>query len=395
MPDEIIHEVASFEIQSTVAEMGDTSADVGPDIPMNAKAVAKIRSQDNDPRFLVLEIEETDRSGAGRIWTSEIIRSIAEQVNKKLPVGYKGHIPEQETGSAFPDVQALWLGASISHRAGKLVARVKGYLLPDSKARQYAEIGAIDGVSVYGDATMVREKGGLRVTKFDLESIDFARKGRAGMPTRIVAVTSEMQEGGKVEAKDIAALDEDELRSHNPLLVAEIERKVKEPLETKIGEQAAAVAAAEPTISAFEEICKKLGIEQGEDPVAAVVALMERVEGAAKEHVKALVDKAIKKLAGKDERAQNLVRRLVGEQVEAEFKDANSDDPKLEGEIEAKVAEMIEADEDVSSIVGEMSGSEGNGGGESFTKHSSSRTENNDNEKGRTGSLKRSKRSIA
>jgi hypothetical protein len=388
MPDEI-HELASFEIESTVAEMGDASAEIGPDIPMNATAVAKIRSQDSDPRFIVVEIEETTASKSGRIWPGEIIRSIAEQVNKNLPVGYQGHIPEKDDATAFPDVQAMWLGAVVSHKAGRLVARVKGYLLPESKARRYAEIGAIDGVSVRGDATMSREKGGLRVKNFIMESIDFARKGRSGMPARILAVTSEMEEGGKVEPKDIAALDEQELRSHNPLLVAEIERKVTEPLNEKVSESAAAVAVAEPKLTAFSEICKKLGIEEGDDPVAAVVSLMERVEGAAKEHVKSLVDKAIKKLAGKDERAQNLVRRLVGEQIEEEFKDS---DDVTEEEVEAKVKEMIEADEDVKAIVTEMSDSDGGGGGSSHTKHSKA---DKDDNKGRTGSLKRSKRQLA
>lgn len=394
MADEI-HEMTSFEVESSVAEMGDAAATVGADIPMNATALARIRSQDNDPRFIVVEIEETTQSKSGRMWPGEIIRSIAEQVNEKLPVGYQGHIAERDDGTAFPDVQAMWLGAVVSHKAGKLVARVKGYLLPDSKARRYAEIGAIDGVSVRGDATMVREKGGLRVRNFIMESIDFARKGRSGMPARIVAVTSEMTEGGNsVEAKDIAALEEQELRSHNPLLVAEIERKVKEPLETKISEQATAAEAVEPKVTAFDEICAKLGIDTDGNPVEAVVALMERVEGAAKEKVKAVVDKAIEKVAGKDQRTQALVRRLVGEQAAAEFKDADASDPKLQEKVEAKISEMIEADEDVKAIVGEMGGTgdgENQGGGKTVTRHSKTET----TDKGRTGTLKRSKRELA
>ena len=386
------HEQASFEIESSVSEMGTAAAEIGPDVPMNAVSLAKVRAQDTDPRFLVVEIEE-GASKSGRMWPGEIIRSIVEQVNSNLPVGYQGHIPEKDDATAFPDVQAMWLGASVSHKAGKMVARVKGYLLPDSKARKYAEIGAIDGVSVRGDATMVREKGGLRVRDFVLESIDFARKGRSGMPARIVAVTSEMSEGGKsVEAKDIAALDEQELRTNNPLLVAEIERKVEEPLQEKIGESAAAVTAAEPKASAFDEICKKLGIEEGGNPVEAVVALMDRVEGAAKERVKVVVDKAIEKVAGKDQRAQALVRRLVGEQIENEFKDANPDDPKFGEQVEAKVNEIVESDDDVKAIVGEMSGSNDDDKG---TPGISRRTKTEADDKGRTGSLKRSKRSVA
>lgn len=394
MADEI-REHGSFDVEGTVSEMSSLAAEIGADIPMNDQALTKIRSKDSDPRFIVVEIEETERSGSGRIWPGEIVRSIAEQVNKKLPVGHLGHIDEKEVGTAFPDIQAMWLGAVVQHKAGKLVARVKGYLLPESKARGYAEIGVLNEVSVYGDSTMVREKGGLRVKDFILESIDFARKGRGGMPTRVVAVTSEMSEGGKsVESKDIAALSVAELREHAPLVVQEIERTVKEPLETTIGEQTAAVAAAEPKVSAFDEICKALGIKEGENPVEAIVALMDRVEGAAKERIKSVVDKALEKVAGKDARTQSLVRRLVGEQITDEFKDADAEDDDLEEKVEKRIGEMVEADEDVKAIVGEMSsnGDEGKNDGPNFGKRS--RTDG-ENEKGRSGGIKRTKRTVA
>src|SRR4029077_17905385 len=150
----------------------------------------------------------------------------------------------------------------------------------------------------------------------------------------------------------------------------------------------------QPKLSAFEEICQKLGIEDGGNPVEAVVALMDRVEGAAKERVKAVVDKAIQKVAGKDERTQALVRRLVGEKINQEFINGDADDPKFTETVEAKVAEIVESDEDVKAIVGEMSG--GGNDDESGSGRSMSRSTKTtaDDDTGRTGGLKRSKQKL-
>lgn len=384
-----------IEVESRISEMG--SADIGTDIPLPAGKLDQIKARDNDPKFLVVEIEQTDlaKGTSQAEWPGSIIRSIAEQVNKKKPVGYLGHIPENEDKTAFPPVQAVWLGAVVREIGSKTVARIKGYLMPNSNARDYVELEAVDGVSVRGDATMSRKKGGGWVVKnFSLESIDFARKGRAGMPTRLVAVTSEMEGGNRVEPKDIAAIDEDELRSHAPLLVKEIERKATEPLETKVSEMEIAATAAEPKITAFDEICGKLGVGDGENPVEKLVVLMEKVEGAAKAHVQALVDKAVEKVAGKNERAQSIVKRLVGEQaIVDEFKDRGENDKDLEGEIQKRVSEMIEDDEDVKAIVSEMTDPGESTGGSHMGGRSAPKTEEKKRQS-KTGGVSFSKQKI-
>lgn len=380
----------SFEVETCISEMG--LADIGSDIPIDAARMERIKARDDDPQFVVVEIESCAKAGgtSQAEWGLEAIRSIAEQVNKKRPVGYAGHIPDSENHTAFPAVQAVWLGARVVEKGTRSIARVKGYLMPKAEMRDYLELEAVDGVSVRGDATLSRKpEGGWRVKEFVLESIDFARKGKSGMPTRIVALTSEMEGGISVEPKDIAAIDESELRQHNPLLVKKIEEDASAELTTKVSEMETAATVVEPKVLAFDEICEKLGIKADENPVERVVQLLESVEGAAKAQIKGLVDKAIEKVAGKSERAQNVVRRLVGEQIEAEFADVDLDDAKAAEEIQKKVSEMVEADEDVKAVVAEMVTTPSRGGGAHLGSRShQSETETlGGEERSRTGKL--------
>lgn len=375
----------------TVSEMG--AAEIASDIRIDPVRLEKIKARDNDPKFLVVEIEETPHgNGTSKAeWPGSIIRSIAEQVNKKRPVGYRGHIPDDQDKTSFPPVQAVWLAATVVERGNKTIARVKGYLMPNAEMRDYVELEAVDGVSVRGDATMSRKKGGgWSIKNFNLESIDFSRKGRAGMPTRLVAVTAEESRGGNsVEPKDIAALDEDELRAHGPLLVKEIERKATEPLQMKVSEMETAIDASQPKVDAFDEICKKLGIDGDESPMDKIVSLMDQVEGAAKERINTMVDAAVKKVAGKSERAQALVKRLVGEEIVEEFEGKEN---VKEDEIEKRISEMVEADEDVKAVVSEMTDDRESRGGANLG--GKSRQVDPDDTRSRTGKVNFGKKKL-
>jgi len=387
-----IQESGSYDVECSIAEMGGL-ADIGTDIPISQDRLQRIKAKDDDPKFIVVEIEQCFSQSKNE-WPGDVIRSIAEQVNRKKPVGYKGHIPDDQDHTAFPPVHAVWLGAAVKEISGRVTARVKGYILPRSELRDEIEVEAVDGVSVRGDCVKTRRKeGGWKVLSFNLESIDFARKGRSGMPARIVSVTSEMKtEGGMVEAKDIAAIDEQELRTHNPLLVKKIEGDATAPLTTKVAEMEATVEDLQPKVDLFEEICQKLGIQAGENPVEKITALINHVEGAARERIQALVKQAIAKIAGKDEAAQKIVHRLVGEQIVTEFENFTGDD--IEPKIDARVREIAEKDETVKAVVSEMTFSgETHGGGVHPGGRSRERTE--DERRSRTGGVKFSKRKVA
>jgi len=355
----------SLDERFQVAEIG--AIDTATDVPVPQERIDRIKAQDEDALFVTVEIEE-GLSKSNRLWTAESLHSIARQVNEKLPVGYRGHIKEQDDPFAFPDPQTAWLGARTINRDGKVVCRVKGYVL-NQEMKRLLKLGAVDGVSVRGDAVLSPRRGGtVEIKDFDLESIDWARKGRSGMKNKIVSVTTEMLEGGnQVEDKDIAALTEDELRKHNRLLVQDIENKAKQPLEEKIAEQTTKLEKAEPEHSLLNSIREKLGLDENGDILENLGSILDKVEGAVKTEVRNFISDVVGKKV-KTEQGKKLVLRMVGEmEVKPEVNKDGTLSDKTKTEIETKLNDQFENDEDVKAIVSEQVPlKDGPGGGSSL-----------------------------
>lgn len=337
-----------------VSEIG--AIDISPDVPIAQDRVEAIKAQDDDPMFVTVEIEE-GMSRSNRLWEPQVLQSIAQQVNEKLPVAYQGHIKEEDDPFSFPDPKTAWLGArAIKKPDGKVVLRIKGYML-DPEMKRLVKLGAVDGVSVRGDAVLEPLRGGgAKVGEFDLESIDWARKGRSGMKSKVVSVTSEMLEGGNpVEPKDIAALKEAELREHNPLLVESIENKAAEPLQTKVTEQTAAIDAAKPEHDLLVSIREKLGLDEDADVLENLSAIVDRVDGAVRTEVRNFIKEKVADKV-KSESGQKLVLRMIGEM--SDVKAETGEDGKLDKEtqtiIENRLTKAFEEDEDVKAIVTEQ-----------------------------------------
>lgn len=358
-----------------VGEMGTLDA-AGTDIPVSQKLVDKIKAQDPDAKFAVFEIEPAI-SGSRRNWKNEHFVEMAKIINEKHPVAYKGHIAEKDVHTAFPTIHAIWLGAKVIYEKGKAKLQTKCYL-KTPEIRDEIALEMVDSISPYGNIVMRPTKGGLLdVVSFSMESMDFARKGRNGLPARLVSVGSEMStegKGGKVEASDIAALQEAELRAGNPLLVRVIEDAVKAPLEKTVGEMTTAAEVVKPEIDIMATLRKTLGLGENDNPVDSVVELQEAVEGISKTKIKDFIKAAIKGKV-KSEKAQALVMRMVGEQIESGFTKFEGDDEKLEKEIGEKVDKTLSDDDDVKAIVGEMTDTrsgrtDNDGGGRSFERKS-------------------------
>lgn len=351
------------EIHETICEDGISThiAEMGPfesstiEVPIDREKLAKIKERDEDPRFVTVEIEScsTGFSKSKRRWPKHIIEKVSKRVNLLKPVGNLGHLDEKQYDTHFPEPQVVWLGSTTTPRGSEIVMHVKGYLLPGSKARTYLENDAIDAVSLFGDSTLRPTRGGYEVVDFELESIDFTRKGRNGMKSRVVSVTGEQASrgGNTVEPKDIAALDESELRTHAPLLVKEIERLATEPIQTKIGEMTTAAEAAKPELDILGEIRKLLKLSEGENPVEKLQALLAKIDEVAtsgvKDFIKGLVAKKVK-----NENAQNIVNRMIGE-MHTEYADKDFNDD-LKKQIETDLDAKIEGDEDIKAVIGEM-----------------------------------------
>lgn len=346
--------------QFKVSEIG--AVDIAPDVAVSGERVEKIKATDDDPMFVTIEIEE-GMSKSKRMWSGSILRSIAEQVNQKLPVGYQGHIKDEDDAFAFPDPQIAWLGATAFQDNGKTKVRVKGYVL-SKEAKRLLDLGVLTEFSVRGNAKqMPMVGGGVDIRQFDLETIDFARPNRGGMKTRVVKIASEMEGGKTVDEKEIAALTVNDLRTHNPNVVTQIENAAKADLETKVSEQETALEATKEDTTLLQSVRTTLGLDENGDILENLTAIMDRVEGAVRTEVRNFIkDKITDKVKGEQE--QKLVLRMVGEMTDV--KAQVDDDGKLTAETEkalqTKLDEAFENDEEVKAIVTEQITTSSSGG---------------------------------
>jgi hypothetical protein len=337
---ELHEEVA--EINCLGFEMGLLDSNTfGVEIPVNTKLVKKIKEKDADARFVVIELE-SGFSKSKRNWKPEHLKKIERWVNSVNPVAYKGHISEQEDSTAFPPIHAVWVGAkTIDIAPDKCKLYLKGYLKTD-EIRDEIDLEMVDAVSPRGDIRMrLAKTGGYDVIDFDPESIDFTRKSRNGLPSRVVSVGGEQTtKEGQVDGKDIALLSEPELKQYAPLLFEKIQRDARGELETKVGEMTTQVETLEPQAAILEELKKLLKLEDGANIVEKVTALISKVESLSTQAVRDFVKEIVGKKIPKSELAQRIISRAVGEQIDR----TPFDFSELTDDVKKKVGEMIDAE---------------------------------------------------
>lgn len=353
---EIIEQTYEDGLTSRIGEMGSLDS-LTDDLLVPTDFLEKVKAKDDDPLFVTVEVE-SGFSESKRNWKPEHVRQVVDMVNNKRMSGNLGHplIKPEEYDTAFPEPQVVWVAAKMREAGGKAVGKFKGYVLKGAKAREYLPLGLIDGVSWFGNTTLrPRREGGYEVVKFEPENLDFARKGRSGLSSRVLALAGEMETKGgfNVEPREIAALTPAEVKEHGPLVYKAIQDEAKVDLETKVGEQATALAAAEPEVEISKKVRELLGLAEGENPIERLTNILASVEDAAakdvKEFIKTLIGKKVK-----TERGQAVLGRLIGE-MHTEYDGQKLDDAlktKIESDFEAK----IDGDEDVKALVGEMAG---------------------------------------
>lgn len=343
-----INELAVWE--GTIAEMGPYDTTTKHDLQVPSEFLERVRKSDSDPMFVTVEIE-AGISKSKRIWKSSHLQQVVDKVNKERMSGNLGHplLDQKKWESEFPEPQVVWTTAKM---VGTNTAAFKGYILKSAKAREYLEMGLIDGVSVFGDSGMRPTPNGYEIVRFDPETIDFARKGRSGMTSRIVSLTGEQEtsRGGAVEPKDVAALSPDEIKNHAPLVYKAIQDEAVTPLNTKIGEMETAVGTLQPQVDILGEIKKLLKLQDGDNPVEKITSLITQIEEAGSAEVKAFVASLVEKKV-KTERGRKLVARLIGEMHTAY--DGPLDD-ETKKKIEADFTAKVEEDDDIKELIGEM-----------------------------------------
>jgi hypothetical protein len=226
---------------ATIAEMNNSiESDI--DIKVDTKKIEGLLSRDKNPMFVTLMIAREGVSKNRRNYTPEVIDSIAEQINSNHPDAYSGHLSDADRATKNPDVETIWLGATVKEIDGKKTLYAKGYVMPSAKKRrEYLEtakdLGKNVAVSIYGTAKEAIYNAKLQaydIKELVLESVDWARSGSAGIANDgTLILTSEMVNlNGNKENNDmdkVQAIKEttiSEMKEHNPELVTEIESGV-------------------------------------------------------------------------------------------------------------------------------------------------------------------------
>jgi len=356
-----------------VTQVSEMAAGASTLVPLTEAMVNEIVGDDPDPKFATYIIEG-GWSKSKRYYGPKVLDSISEQINTSDDpvVGYKGHISPDRDAYDFPDIQCRWVRSKIQAGGDKVKLLVKAYLLPGTKAREYAERGLKVPISIRGNGDQRPIKGGVEVSNFELESIDMARPRKAGMGGRLVGVTSEMEEGREVDGKDIAALTYDDLKSHNSLLLEKIESDAKKPLAEQISEMEKKDEAAEENVTLISKLREALGISEDADILEVVGKTLDELKKNTTKAREGILNSVLEKRF-KDDTQRGLVRRILATEME----DAEIPDDAEAAKI--KIAEMvntaIDEDEQLKALASEMDSGGGanlNGGG-------------SEGEKGRTG----------
>src|SRR5262245_12112784 len=143
-----MEEVVDVLESTLVSEMAAGASTL---VPIPPEIVQEVVGDDDDPKFATYIIEG-GWSKSKRYYGPQVLESISEQINSASDpiVGYQGHIPPDQIAYAFPDIQFRWVRSKIQAGGDKVKLLAKAYLLPGSKAREYAERGLKIPISISG-----------------------------------------------------------------------------------------------------------------------------------------------------------------------------------------------------------------------------------------------------
>jgi hypothetical protein len=222
-----------------VAEMTKATDPVDNElVPVSQELLTSVSEGDDHPLFVTLNIATEGVSKNGRHYTRETIQAICDQINAEVTDGNNGHVADADRAFARPDPATLWLGARVVVKNGVARLYAKGYIMPEEvKLRSYLRkakaIGKNVAVSIFGKAEKATYNASLKaytLEGFTLQSVDWARSKSEGIPndgTLILASEMVNEEDNVNRVDTIKSISAEELREHNPALVAEMETNVQ------------------------------------------------------------------------------------------------------------------------------------------------------------------------
>lgn len=188
-------------------EMQVNDIPVAPGVDLEA-----LKKDDEDPLEVVVEIPAS-KSKRGWNYTKNALKSIVDAVNTRTLNGFLGHQKPEDVSNQFLPPVTHWVGAKM---VGE-VAYFRGVI--DSAAKdlkRWIKSGRIRQVSIFGRPKLQNVSGETHVVDYDPLSIDWTPLDRAGMNTKIVALSGEMwdlegngpitnQGGNEMDPKELLA----------------------------------------------------------------------------------------------------------------------------------------------------------------------------------------------
>lgn len=332
-----IFDVSEMEIEDDPAKV----------VSLNPTRVQEMLADygDDKPQFPILRVE-SGVSDNGNNWPASLLTDIAEQINREEKPGYWGHIPPEQKGYVFPDVETVWMGAKVKKEGGKDVLYVKGYNHPNSKARRHRSMAKV--TSWAGRASGPVVSGVRQIKSFALESIDWARPGANGMNARVVAWVSEM-EGDHEVANELATATVDELRAANPSLFTLVRQEIEREHADSVSEMKEKADKADEAETLFGKLRKLLKIDDNDSIEEAVVKVVATVDDVGKGELKDRVLTALTKHIKGDDASQKAARSTLLRLIPVTEMAGKTDE-----EIDTYVEKYLSDDEDAKVIVTEM-----------------------------------------
>lgn len=299
---------------------GVGGVDYPDDIPFSEGVdVEALTEGDEKPFFAKLKIGHANITSGNQFWYGDDdVNEILRQTITKRPTGGRGHLRDDELGSALPANPLHWVGAL---RKGEF-AWGKGYVAPGETRDWLRRMGATNSevaTSIFGyadEVTWDETHEAFRIvlhapdenghTGFALEYIDLASPERAGVPSLAVVpqITSEMIRGEQPESEDqvdkldiLKALTAEDVK-HLPAIV--VQAIVAQSDEVK------RLTTAEQVVA---DLRSTLGLDDKADVVATVKAQVEETARATAAAVEAKITELVS--AVKVEAVRPIVVKLM------------------------------------------------------------------------------------
>lgn len=159
------------------------------DIPLAPGVdVNELKKGDDDPLEVVVEIPAS-KSKRGWNYTANSLKNIVDAVNTKTLNGFLGHQKPEDVSNQFLPPVTHWIGAKM---VGE-IAYFRGVVDAAAKdLKRWIKAGRIRQVSIFGIPKLQNAAGETNVVGYEPMSIDWTPLDRAGMNTRIVAMSGEM-----------------------------------------------------------------------------------------------------------------------------------------------------------------------------------------------------------